>query len=130
MEIKKQLAIFLANTPGAFQRVCEALDKEKIKILAMSVSDTIDHSVLRLVVEDPHRAVHLLEEAGLMVLENEVLLVEMEHGKLSYSHLAKILGQANINIEYAYSSSVGKKFSLVVRVHNPQEALDVLKKNK
>src|SRR6185295_2204771 len=56
MQITKQLAIFLENKPGTLARVCDALAEAKINIYAITVSDTIDHSVIRLVVNDPRRA--------------------------------------------------------------------------
>ncbi|MEK7486346.1 MAG: amino acid-binding protein [Planctomycetota bacterium] len=130
MEQKKQLAIFLANAPGSFYEVCEALAEEDIKIIAMSVSDTIDHAVLRLVVDDPHKAVHLLGEAGLMVVENEVILVDMDYTKSSFAIVSKALSEGKINIEYAYSSALkgGEKFCLVLRTSNVEKTLQILKK--
>ena len=129
VEQKNQLAIFLANAPGAFHRVCKALAEDKIKILAMSVSDTIDHAVLRLIVDEHHKAIHLLGEAGLMLVENEVLLVEMDYSSLNYDKLAEILTEAKINIEYAYSSSTTNhdKFLLVLRTSDMPKTVELLK---
>ena len=76
MEITKQLAVFLDNRPGTLSRVCAALAEAKVNIHALTTSDTIDHSVVRMVVDDPQTAVWLLEERGAMVVEDEVLLVE------------------------------------------------------
>src|ERR1700740_562561 len=64
MQITKQLAIFLDNRPGTFARVADALAAAKINIYAISTSDTVDHSVVRLVVNDYRRALHLFEEHG------------------------------------------------------------------
>src|SRR5882672_2154269 len=74
MQITKQLAIFLDNRPGTLARVCHALAGAKINIYAITVSDTIDHSVIRLVVNDPRRALLLFEEHGTLVVEDEVLM--------------------------------------------------------
>lgn len=130
MERKKQLAIFLANAPGAFYRVCQALAEENIKILAMSVSDTIDHAVLRIVVDEYQRAIHLLGEAGLIVLEHDVLLIKMDHSHFDYHHVTQTLSEAQINIEYAYSSSSSgdENFSLVLRTNDLDQAQKVLAK--
>src|SRR5213083_143707 len=76
MESATQLAVFLANRPGALARVCEALAQAEINIHALATSDTVDHSVVRMVVSDPTKALMLLGEAGVLALETEVLTIE------------------------------------------------------
>ena len=76
IETATQLAVFLANRPGALARVCEALAKAGININALATSDTVDHTVVRMVVSDPTRALMLLGEAGALALEAEVLMIE------------------------------------------------------
>ena len=68
MKTVKQLSLFLENKPGTLVAVCRALADEKINFQAMSVSDAVDHAVVRMVVSDPRRAVHLLGERGEQVL--------------------------------------------------------------
>jgi hypothetical protein len=69
IETASQLAVFLANRPGALARVCDALAKAGINIYALATSDTVDHSVVRMVVSDPTKALMLLGEAGVLALE-------------------------------------------------------------
>ncbi len=69
IETATQLAVFLANRPGALARVCEALAKAEINIHALATSDTVDHTVVRMVVSDPTKALMLLGEAGTLALE-------------------------------------------------------------
>ena len=64
MQITKQIAIFLENRPGTLARVCDTFAREKINIYAFSTSDTIDHTVMRLVVSDYRKALQLCEERG------------------------------------------------------------------
>src|SRR5215210_7028784 len=66
MEIARQLSIFLANKPGTLAKVCEELARQKINIYALSISDTSDHSVIRMVVSDTQKALHLLGERGVL----------------------------------------------------------------
>ena len=73
MESATQLAVFLANRPGALARVCEALAQAEINIHALATSDTVDHSVVRMVVSDPTKALMLLGEAGVLALESNAL---------------------------------------------------------
>jgi len=76
MQITKQLAIFLDNRPGMLARVADALAEAKINVYAITTSDTVDHSVIRLVVSDYRRALHVFEEHGTLVVEDDVLMVE------------------------------------------------------
>jgi hypothetical protein len=102
IETAAQLAIFLANRPGALARVCEALANAKINIHALATSDTVDHSVVRMVVSDPTKALMLLGEAGVLALETEVLMIETASEPGVLAKIAKRLAEAEVNIEYAY----------------------------
>ena len=75
MHITKQLAIFLDNRPGTLARLADALAEAEINIFAISTSDTIDHSVVRLVVSDYRKALHIFEERGALVVEDDVLVL-------------------------------------------------------
>ena len=67
MQITKQLAIFLDNRPGTLARVADAFAKAKVNIYAITTSDTVDHSVIRMVVSDYRRAMRLCEELSSLV---------------------------------------------------------------
>ena len=74
MQITKQLAIFLDNRLGMLAHVADALAEAKINVYAITTSDTVDHSVIRLVVSDYRRALHVFEEHGTLVVEDDVLM--------------------------------------------------------
>jgi hypothetical protein len=74
VEPATQLALFLSNRPGALAKVCEELAKAEINIHALSISDTVDHSIVRMVVSDTTKALMLLGEGGMIALEAEVLM--------------------------------------------------------
>jgi hypothetical protein len=128
MEITKQLAIFLDNRPGMLSRVCEALSAAKINIYAISTSDTVDHSVIRMVVSDTGKAMRVFEEHGTLVVDDDVLMLEGDNKSGSLAKLAQRLADAKINIEYCYcaTSPNAKKGLMIMRVSNPQKALKVL----
>jgi hypothetical protein len=128
MHIAKQLAIFLENRPGMLARVCDTHAEEKINIYAISTSDTIDHSVIRLVVSDYRKALHVFEERGTLVVEDDVLMIEGENKPGALAGIARKLGSAKINIEYAYCATPPKatRGLLVLRVSNVKKALKVL----
>ena len=128
MQITKQLAIFLDNRPGMLARVADALAEAKINIYAITTSDTVDHSVIRLVVSDPPKALHLFEEHGALVVEDDVLMIEGTNKAGELARIAHRLADAKINIEYCYSATPpeAKKGLLILRVSNPAKALSVL----
>jgi hypothetical protein len=128
MHIAKQLAIFLENRPGMLARVCDALAAEGINIYALTTSDTIDHAVIRMVVSDYRRALHIFEQRGVLVVEDDVLLVEGSNKPGSLARIAHKLADARINIEYAYCATPpdAKKGLLVLRVKDVKKALKVL----
>jgi hypothetical protein len=108
METATQLAVFLSNRPGALARVCEALAKAEINIHALATSDTVDHSVVRMVVSDPTRALMLLGESGVLALENDVLMIESDNEPGTLAKIADRLAHAQVNIEYAYMAATTK----------------------
>ena len=128
MHITKQLAIFLENRPGMLARVCDALAESKINIYAISTSDTVDHTVMRMVVSDYRKAMHLFEERGTLVVEDDVLMIEGDNRPGSMAKLAHKLAAAKINIEYAYCATPpdAKKGLLILRVQDAKKALKVL----
>jgi hypothetical protein len=128
MHITKQLAIFLENRPGMLARVCDALAENKINIYAISTSDTVDHTVMRMVVSDYRKALHVFEERGALVVEDDVLLIEGDNRVGSLAKIAHKLGAAKINMEYAYCATPpnAKKGLLVLRVKDVKKALKVL----
>lgn len=128
MQITKQLAIFLDNRPGMLARVADALAEAKINIYAITTSDTVDHSVIRLVVSDYRRALHVFEEHGTLVVEDDVLMFEGSNRPGEMARIAHKLADAKINIEYCYSATPAKAKQglLILRVSNPVKALKVL----
>lgn len=128
MQITKQLAIFLENRPGMLARVCDALAENKINIYALSTSDTVDHTVIRMVVSNYRRAQHIFEEHGTLCIEDDVLLIEGDNKPGSLSKIAHKLATAKINIEYAYCATPpdAKKGLLVLRIADAKKALKVL----
>jgi hypothetical protein len=128
MQITKQLAIFLDNRPGMLARVADALAEAKINIYAISTSDTVDHSVIRLVVSDYRKAMHVFEEHGTLVIEDDVLMIQGSNRPGELSGLAHKLAEAGINIEYCYCATPAesKRGLMIMRVANAKKALKAL----
>jgi len=128
IQVTKQLALFLDNRPGTLARVCETLAQEKISILAISTSDTVDHSVVRMVLDDPARALRVFEPYNALVVDDDVVLIEGDNRPGSLAKICSALSGAKVNIEYAYCATApsSKKGLLVLRVSNCAKALKVL----
>ena len=129
MEPATQLALFLSNRPGALAKVCEELAKAEINIHALSISDTVDHSIVRTVVSDPTKALMLLGEGGIIALEAEVLMIESDNEPGTLATIAEHLAKAGVNIEYAYlATSVRSRTGLMIlRPSNMESAVSVLR---
>ena len=128
VETATQLAVFLANRPGALARVCEALANAEINIQALATSDTVDHTVVRMVVSDPTKALMLLGEAGVLALETEVLTIETANEPGVLAKIAERLAEANLNIEYAYLAGgrMAEKGLIILRPSDVEKARRVL----
>src|ERR1700756_909683 len=108
LEPATQLSLFLSNKPGALARVCRALAEAKINIHALSISDTVDHSVVRMVTSDATKALMLLGESGVLAVENDVLMIESDNAPGTLARIAECLAAAGVNIEYAYLATSPK----------------------
>lgn len=128
MEITTQLALFLENRPGMLARVCEALSAAKINIYAIATSDTVDHSVIRMIVSDTRKALLLFEERGTLVVESEVVMIQGDNKPGSLAKISQRLADADVNIEYCYCATPpdAKKGLLILRTSNAKKALKIL----
>jgi hypothetical protein len=128
--IVQQLAVFLENKPGALAAVCDALSEAKINIFGLTVSDTTDHAVVRMVVSNTEKAMGLFESHGTLVVESDVLMIQNDNKPGSLSRIANALSARKINIDYGYLASMpsAKKGLLILRVTDARRALNVLKK--
>ena len=127
METRTQISVFLENKPGTLERVAMEIGGAKINILGFSVSDAIDHAVVRMVVDDARKAVHLLGEAGMLVLEADVLELKLTNTPGALAKVAAALKGAGININYAYGSNpTGGDGVLYLNTTDPAKARRVL----
>jgi hypothetical protein len=129
VESATQLALFLSNRPGALAKVCDELAKAQVNIHALSISDTVDHSIVRMVVSDTTRALMLLGEGGMIALEAEVLMIESDNEPGTLATIAERLAKAGVNIEYAYLATSAHSTTglMILRPSNIETASRVLR---
>ncbi len=127
-ETTKQVSVFLENKPGRLSHVCNALAREKINITAVTVSETKDRSVLRLVADDLNKTRQILKEHSIPFDEHEVVVVEMRNQPGALAQVCEQLAQQHINIDYAYCSAGGRngKTLGIFKVSNTPKCLKVL----
>ncbi|HTL51061.1 MAG TPA: ACT domain-containing protein [Planctomycetota bacterium] len=129
MYVTKQLSVFLENKPGVLARVVESLAKVGINLLAISISDTVDHAVVRMIVSEPAKAVTVLEERNVLVVQSDVLVLALPDKVGQLTTVCQKLATSNINIEYIYGSVPGghSPGHLVIRTDDTAKAQASLK---
>ena len=130
----QQVGVFLDNRPGALSELITYLDRFKIRIFALSIADAGEFGLIRMITEDAGRATEILEDANFNLAKskkNVEVTVILTTEKDKISGIAKILGDNDLNIEYAYSSAVhiDGKFALVLRADDLEKAERILKEN-
>ncbi len=124
--IIKQISIFAENKPGRLATIAEALEKKKVNILAFSIAEAEGFGVIRAIVDDAKKAYKTLTDMGLVVSFTDVIAVKMRDEPGGLKDIAKVLGEAGINIDYAYAYSGRDAAVLILRVDKPAEAVEKL----
>lgn len=128
MPIQKQLSVFLPNRPGVLARTCSILSDSGVNIMAMAVHDSVDNAVVRFLVDHPTKALLLLEQEELYVLEQEVVVVDLDNHPGALARICQALAEADINITYAYCTAMRQQElgCLVLKTDQPERALEIL----
>jgi hypothetical protein len=126
-----QVSVFLDNHPGSLFNTMSQLDKNKIKVFALSIADAGEFGLVRLITEEPQKASRLLEDAEFNLAKskkNTEVTATFISEQNTLSKITKILGDGGINIEYAYSSAVhvDGKVALILRPSNVEQAEQML----
>src|SRR3989338_9193763 len=105
VRVEKQLSIFLENRPGGLARICGTLAESGINVLTLSIHDTVDHAIIRLLADRPVKALLILEQLGLYILETDIIVLDLPNQPGALAEISRKLARADINIEYAYCSA-------------------------
>ncbi len=123
-----QFSVFLVNKPGTLARVCQRIAEDKINVLAISMMDSTEHGVLRLVAENPEAARDSLSSLEVSTAETNVLLATLPNRPGALADVVERLASAHISVNYAYvttGSRNGKALG-VFRVSDVSKALQIL----
>ena len=131
MRVERQLSLIIDNRPGVLAKVCGDLAQAKIDIIAINVENLVDHSAVRMIVDDPDKAMHLLGANGVLVFENEVLAVSVANRPGALVGLAQRLGPARIDLGAMSGSTPDTgKATVFLRVNNVKRAQEALKRKR
>jgi len=125
-----QLSVFLENRTGRLTEVLEVLGHENIRITALSVADTSEFGILRLIVSDPEKAKDVLKQQLFTVNITEVISVMAPDEARYYAKVLKILSDIDISVEYTYAFTTGKKSVIILRCSNNDKAIKALKEHE
>jgi hypothetical protein len=125
----KQLSVFLENRVGALAEICKIVEDKEINLIAICAIDTVEEAVLRLVPEDAPGAIEALAATNMHIIETDILAIEMPNSPGATGHVAALLAQKNINIDYIYASSHPEvsKATLILRTQHIDLAEKVLR---
>ena len=128
--IVEQVSIFLENKAGRLMEVTNALAEAEINIKALSLADTSDFGILRLIVDNNEKAKNVLRERGFTVGRTSVVAVEVSDTPGGLHYILTVLGESNINVEYMYAFVQPKTgvATLIFRFDRTEAALEVLHK--
>jgi hypothetical protein len=124
----RQVSVFLENKTGRLFEVCKRLAEAEVNIRALSIAETADYGVLRLIVNDPEKAMRVMAESGFTVSETAVIAVEVPDEPGGLHEVLAPLYDANVNIEYLYCfvEKSGESAIVVFRVEQLDAAIRAL----
>lgn len=124
-----QLSVFVENKPGQLKAVCQALAAANLNIQTLTLADTKEFGILRMILHDWERAQSVLEQAGFVATISEVLALEVSDRPGGLAEVLSIIDEANLNVEYMYAFTFGRnnRAVLIFRFDNADTALERLK---
>jgi hypothetical protein len=127
----EQISIFLENKPGSLENVARILKDANVNIRTLSLADTTDFGILRLIVNDVDASVKALKENGLRVSRTSVVAVEVPDRPGGLHSILQALSTSEVNVEYLYAfvEKSGENAVIIFRFDAPDKAIDVLAKH-
>lgn len=125
--IAKQLSVFIENRKGRLGEVLAVLKENGVNILSLSLADTTEYGLLRLIVNDPETGKKKLSESGFSTMLTDILIIKIDHQSGSLQSLISILSEKDVNVEYMYGLSIdGEKAFVVLKASDLNNAKKVL----
>ena len=127
--IKQQLSVFVENRQGRLSKVLQVLRENDVNIVSMSLADTTEYGLFRLIVDKPEEGRMKLAENGFSSIVSEVLVIHLSHEPGSLQKIVQKIADANLDIEYMYGLDTdGDNASVVVKTSDAKKAEEILSK--
>ena len=128
----EQISVFLENKPGTLEHATRVLKEANINIRTLSVAETVDFGILRLIVNDVEKAHKVLKDSGFRVSKTPVVAVEVPDKPGGLHSIMEVISKEGINVEYLYAfvEKSGQNAIIIFRFDNPEKAIEVLLKHK
>ena len=126
----KQISVFVENKPGRLSEITDVLAKNQINLRALSIADTTDFGILRLIVNDPDRAMSVIRDAGFTASLTNVLAVSLRDETGALAGVMQTLYEAQITVEYIYAciGAVDQQAYVIIRVEDNDGAIRAMQK--
>ena len=126
----KQLSVFIENRQGRLGEVLAVLKKNDVNILSLSLADTTEYGLLRILVNNPEKGKEMLIAEGFSSMITDILVIKVPHTSGSLQNILQLIADNNISIEYMYGLSIdGKNASIAMKTNDIAAACKVLKDN-
>lgn len=131
MYIAPQFSIFMVNKPGVLAQILGEFARAKINIIALTMMDSVEHGVMRVIFEEPDRAKEILTKLNMPYNETQVLCVNLANRSGALAAVAERLARNHINISYAYctAGAKGGRTTGVLKLADVKKAVRVLEKD-
>lgn len=125
--VVKQISVFIENRQGRLGEVLSVLKKNGVNILSLSLADTTEYGLLRLIVDKPELGKEKLVDEGFLTMLTDVLVVRIEHKAGSLQEFLTLISEHNVNVEYMYGLSTdGEEASVVLKPDDSNKAVKIL----
>ena len=125
----QQLSVFLENREGRLDEVLSTLAEHQVNIVALSMADTSEYGMLRMIVNDPKKGKTVLKEEGITAMLTDVVALRVPHATGSLSKAMHKIVEGGINVEYMYAFANGADASAVLKCDDPDQVVRILREH-
>ena len=125
----QQLSVFLENREGRLDEVLKVLAANEVNIVALSLADTSDYGMLRMIVSQPEKGRAALKEAGITAMLTDVVALRVPHATGSLSKAMHEIVAGKVNVEYMYAFANGGDAAAVLKSDDPGQVVNILKES-
>lgn len=126
----KQISVFIENRKGRIGEVLQVLKSNGVNILSLSIADTSEYGLFRIIVDKPETGKKALSEAGFSAMLSDIFIISVPHEPGSLHEILQVISDEEISVEYMYGLSVaGEEASIVLKTSDTDKAMQVFKKH-